>query len=313
MQFLLFFFAIIFPIIVQGQQAIWLEDYKKAVELSKEKNSPLLIVFLGPEECPWSQKLDADILSAPEFQEGLSQDFILLKTHDVQFAKKLHLKEYPMIALSDFQGETLAKMHYLPLSAGDFSLYIKELFFDFQLIKMAVGNQYLRQMPFEQLKTLFQKALRLENSHFKELILEEGLKKDKGAFFLMQHYASSIEKEKIKERRIQRLRKRILERDPKNEHGTHLKIALTDFQVLSKKSKPHKAIKPLLEYTQKFGKQDRENLWKVEMMLAQFLFSHDLLKEALFHASLSLDTAPEDKRGEVSESIEYFKTHSVKK
>src|SRR5262249_6006006 len=155
-----------------------------------------------------------------------------------------------------------------------------------------IADHYLKQMGFEQLKTLFQKVVRLENDYFKQQVLDEGLKKDKGAFFLMQQYAALIEKEKMKERSVQRLRRRILERDPKNEHGTHLKVALTDFQVLSKKLKPHKAVKPLLEYTQKFGKQDRENLWKIEMMLAQFLFSQKLIQEALFHASLSYEAAP---------------------
>lgn len=312
MYLLLFFAAILFPMAIRGQEAIWVENVKTAVEISSEKSKPLLIVFLGPEKCPWSQKMEGDVLNDPAFKEALSEDFVLLKVWDKQLAKKYHVTELPSMVIIDSHGEVVSKIAYLPLSAQDFTAYIKEVFFDFQLIKMSSSNHYMKHMPFEQLKTLFQKVNRLENPHFKELILQEGLKKDKGAFFLVQQYMSLIEKEKIKDRKIQRLRKQILDRDPKNEHGTHLKIALIDFQVLSKKSKPHKAIKPLLEYTQKFGKQDRDNVWKMEMMMAQFLFSHSLIKEALFHADLSLKEAPEKEKAEVSQSIEYFKSHSIK-
>ncbi|HSX12343.1 MAG TPA: thioredoxin family protein [Rhabdochlamydiaceae bacterium] len=306
---LLFLAAILLPLGVQGQESFWLEEYKTAAHLSKEKNHPLLIAFLGSEECPWSQKWDAEILNSPEFKQLLDQNFVLLKNQDRQIAKRYHVAQYPLLILLDGQGELVAKISHLPLPACESAALIKELFFDFQFIKLSIADHYLKQMGFEQLKTLLQKVTRLENGHFKEQVLEEGLKKDRGAFFLMQQYASLIEKEKIKERHIQRLRKRILERDPKNEHGTHLKVALTDFQVLSKKSKPLKAVKPLLEYVQKFGKQDRENVWKVEMMLAQFLFSQKLIKEALLHASLSYETAPESERATIAQSIDYFKTH----
>ncbi len=308
MYLMLFFAAILWPFTIRGQE-VWQLDYKKAVEISKEEHKPLVAVFLNPQECPWSQKLEGDLLSSAEFTDALSQEFILLKTQNGPFAKRYHVKEYPIIALFDFQGELFAKVHDLPLPAGDFAAYIKELFFDFQLIKMAIAGHYLKQMPFEQLKTLFQKVDRLENGHFKKEILEEGLKKDRGAFFLTQQYLALIEKEKIKDSKIQKLRKRILERDPKNEHGTHLKIALADFHALAKKVKPHKAIKPLLEYGQKFGKLDQENFWKIEMMLAQFLFSRNLIKEALYHASISHDAAPEVERAELSLAIEYFKKH----
>jgi protein disulfide-isomerase len=309
MRLFLFFALILLPMALRGQEGIWLHEYKKALEISKEKNRSILMVFLGPDKCPWSQKLEGDVLNEEAFVEPLGQDFILLKVSDAQLAKKYHLKEWPAMVVVDPQGELVAKFQYLPLSALELAAYIKEVFFDFQLIKMSINHHYLKQIPFEQLKTLFQKALRLGNNHFKEVILEEGLKKDRGAFFLMQQYLSVIEKQKLKT--VQKLRKKILDRDPKNEYGTHLKIAVAEFQVLTKKVKPHRAIKPLLEYTQKFGKQDKENIWKVEMMMAQFLFSQKLIREALFHASLSYDAAPDGEREGVSQSIEYFKSHSI--
>lgn len=306
---LLFLVSILLPLAVQGQESFWLGEYKQASELSKEKNQPLLIAFLGDKECPWSQKWDMEVLNSPAFEQLASQQFILLRSQEGPLAKRYHVKQYPLLLLLDGQGEVVARISHLPLPAQESAAYIKELFFDFQFIKMSIADHYLKQMGFEQLKTLFQKVTHLENGYFKEQVLEEGLKKDRGAFFLMQQYVSVIEKEKMKERRVQRLRRRILERDPKNEHGTHLKVALTDFQVLSKKDKAHKAVRPLLEYVQKFGKQDKDNLWKVEMMLAQYLFSQKLIKEALHHATLSYEAAPEAQRHAVTESINYFKTH----
>lgn len=306
--------AILSPLPIVGQEMVWMEDYKKAVEISKEKNQPLLIAFLKSNECPWSQKLECEVLNNKEFIEGISPFFILVKAPlgGGLLKDKYHVKEFPLIVMVSYTGETIAKIQYLPLPPTDCTLYIKELLFDFQLLQMVIGDQHLRDLPFEQLKTLYQKAVRLENGDFKNAILEKGLKKDCGAFFLMQQYKTVIEKEKMKNPKSLKLRQKILNRDPRNEHGTHLKIALLEYQILMKKSKkPERILRPLIEYTQTFGKNDQEHLWKIEMMIAQMLFSHNFFQDALTHAKLSYEAAPETERPSVSQSIEYFKIHRL--
>lgn len=313
--FFLFICSILFPLTIQGQETLWIEDYKKAVEIAKQKNQLLLIAFLGPDECPWSQKLDTEVLSDQEFIDELNPIFTLVKVRlgNNALKEKYQVKELPLIMLASSSGEPIARTHYLPLSSADFLSYIKELLVDFQLIKMVISDGHLKNMPFEQLKTLYQKALRLENPEFKNAIVEKGLKRDRGAFFLLQQYGSMIETGKMKDLKTLKLRHKILSRDPKNEHGTHLKIALMEYQALMKKSKkPERVLRPLFEYTQTFGKKDHENLWKIEMMIAELLFSHNFLQDAMKHATLSYEAAPETERAGISQSIEYFKTHLPK-
>lgn len=276
----------------------------------------MLIAFLGASDCPWSEKLETEVLNNKEFASSIISDLVIFKVHagkDTKLKEKYEIREYPFLVLIAGSGEQIARIHYLPLSSKDLGAYLKELLFDFQLIKMSIENRYLNEMPFEQLKVLYQKAERLENEGFKAALLEKGLQRDLGGFFLMKHYISLIEKGTMHDFKVLKLRHKILGRDPKNEHGTHLKVALAEFEALMKKSKKvHRTIRPLLNYTHEFGKKDKENLWKVEMMIAEYLFTHSEVEEALLHAELSYAAAPETAQGDVARSVSYFKTHLSK-
>lgn len=45
----------------------WFDDFSKAQARAQEKNSPLLIAFLGPNWCPWSDKLEEEVLTSNTF------------------------------------------------------------------------------------------------------------------------------------------------------------------------------------------------------------------------------------------------------
>ena len=100
-----------------------------------------------------------------------------------------------------------------------------------------------------------------------------------------------------------------MQKDPGNHKGIHRELAILEFNALSKKlkkkDKPEKAIMPLVEYVRNFGAKDLENIWRVEMMMAQFLYSKNHLPEALAHAKLSLDYAPESYRSEVAQTLSF--------
>lgn len=299
MKFIFFILAILAHLGLQGQESMG--------------NHPLLIAFLGPNDCPWSQKLDQEVLNDKEFIENIASDLIIFKVQfgkNSQLKEKYQIQEYPFFVLVDSTGEQIARIQYVPLSSKDFAFSIKELLYDYNFIKMAIKNDFLLEMPFEQLKLLYQKAERLENDAFKTAILEKGLQLDIGGYFLFKQYIAFMEKGTMHDFKVLKLRHKILGRDPKNEHGTHLKVAICEFETLVKKSKKvQRTLRPLMNYVHEFGKKDQENLWKVEMMIAEYLFTHNFVEEALKHAELSKVAAPESARENVSQSIEYFKAH----
>ena len=73
-----------------------------------------------------------------------------------------------------------------------------------------------------------------------------------------------------------------------------------------KKKQVFRAISPLLGYIHEFGKEDRENLWKVEMMVTQFLLAQNEREMALEHARASLNAAPDAVKGEIEVIIDYL-------
>lgn len=297
----------------------WRNDYDRALSDAKEQNKPLILVFLGTEWCPWSQKLQNEVLSKSEFQEGLNS-FVLVKVELPQFGKldegksslkeKFSVEEVPSLVLIDTLGEEIAKLGYMPLPADEFTSLFQEIFSSYQEIKSA----QLSTLTPEALQELYVKALKFGFNNFRYDILAAGLQVDKTPFFLLEKYKILVESGKNKEDEALALKKELIKQDPKNIHGVHRTMAVVDFHRLSSRyrlrKKPDEVVKPLVDYVQKFGDQDEEHLWKIEMMIAQFYFSRDRASKAIPHAEAAFKLAPEIAKAEITESIEFLKTKS---
>ena len=66
-------------------------------------------------------------------------------------------------------------------------------------------------------------------------------------------------------------------------------------------------IEPLQNYLSSFGEQDPENVWRVEMMIAQFYLDQDEWRSALQHAQVAYESAPTTKQAELEYSLNYIK------
>ena len=299
----------------------WMTDYEKAFALAKEENKILVLAFLGTDFCPWSLKLSSDILSHADFVKEMKDEAILCwvgYTQDGENAAKEKLKEQyrvcevPTVVVIDAGGEEITKMGYTPLLPQEFASEMKKSSKGYGELKEKLERSDLATMSGEILKDLYLKARDLGCNQYKNQILEAGVTADKGSFFLLEKYTRFVEGGKKKDKQAIALREEILERDPKNAFGSHLRLALLDFQSNvsgTKKTAPDAVVKPLTEYIAKFGKKDVENLWRVEMMIAQYLFSKNKAKEALKHAEASLYSAPEEHKPDVAQSVSYLKTH----
>lgn len=309
----------------ESKDLIWQADYFQSLNLAKKNKKILLVAFVGSGWCPWSDKLQNEVLGEESFLQALQEDFVFLKVEFpesyaqfslqnpecVSLKEKFHVQECPILMLVDPSEKAIAKISYLPLGAKEYANYIRDLLFDYRLVNMGVQAARLKHLSFDELKTLFTKAKRLLDARYQQTILDAGLKNDQGAFFLFEKYADLLTKEKFKNEQIQQLRRKILERDPINQHGSHLKLALIDFEFFSNlpkmRKKTQQVIGPLIEYIREFGKQDSANLWKVEMMVAEYLFSRNKVQEALKHAKASLDSAPDSAKKQVAEMLNFIK------
>ncbi|NGX38732.1 MAG: Disulfide bond reductase DsbH [Chlamydiae bacterium] len=305
----------------------WLDDYNEAQKLAEKKNLPLLIAFLGPNWCPWSDKLEAEVLTRTSFLSSLEKEVVFLKVdipeHYDQEAEQNHpslplkeryfVDECPSLVLASPNGKEIAKLEYLPISSTDFAGTIKEMLSDYEKLVALTEKKELKHLKSDELQTLYTKAGRLADETIKKSLLKQGLKIDSGPYFLLEKYGERLASGKVTSRKSRSIRKKIEALDPENAAGSQRKLAIMDFEALKTTLTPNHnakvAIQPILQYLQKFGPKDRDHTWKLQMKVSQYLFGKNEVEEALKHAKLSLEAAPQSAHAEINQSIEYLLTH----
>jgi protein disulfide-isomerase len=311
------------------RQVYWTDNFHNAVKVAKEKQKYLLLAFVGSDWCPWSQKFENEVLTQAKFAKALKEDLIFVwvdfpenapihtgrKETNQYLREKYHIKELPTLILLDHSDEQVCKLGYLPLEADSFADHIKALINDYNEMKEALETMDLTALAQEELQSFYAKAKNLGCNKFQEEFMQAGLKADKGTFFLLERYAGLLETAPLQDPSVLELRKAIAARDPKNEDGSHLKLAMLEFEKIlnqpRKKDRLHAAVDPLIAYIKEYGKRDQENLWRVEMMIAQYFFSKGIVAKALQHAAASYDSAPDADKEEIAQSIDYLKTQKT--
>jgi protein disulfide-isomerase len=66
---------------------------------------------------------------------------------------------------------------------------------------------------------------------------------------------------------------------------------------------PDLACAPLTAYINTYGKQDQENLWRLEMIISQVYLDKDKISQALKYAKSSFDAAPKTVQPEIAMAI----------
>lgn len=313
---LLIVFTLIFSSLFAGE---WMSDYDKALMEARTHRKPLVVAFLGTGWCPWSQKLQIEVLSTQEFQLMLDS-FVLVNLSISEWNSKegrlaelkeqFDIQEVPIIIALDPSETEMARIGYMPYSPEEFASLFQGIKESFEEIR----NASLSTLNAEALQDLYLKALKFGFNTYRYELLAQGLKTDKTPFFLLEKYKLLVESGKSKDTETLSVRKELLKRDPKNKFGVHRTLAIVDFHQLSNRyrlrKKPDEVVKPLMEYVKKFGQNDPEHLWKIEMMMAQFYFNREKPKEALVHAQAALVHAPDSAHEEIQQSIILLKSKS---
>jgi len=309
-------------LVQQRKSGVWSEDYPKTLKLAQTNQKPILLAFVGIGWCPWSERLAKEILNEPDFLNPLKDQVNFVWFSCPQESSKgnkefQRLKEkyavqvYPTLVLISPSQEEMFSVGYLPYTPEEFAEKFQEMIRDYNEISSKIDTGDLKLINSDELERLFTKARDLKCVQHTEKLMQVGLECDKGTFFLLEKYAELLEKGSKKE--AAPIREKIIGRDPKNLKGSQLRLAILDFEMraqkLKRKESPLSAVKPLLEYIYKFGERDKENLWKIQMMMAQFLFTKNEVKEALGLANASYQSAPEEFKSEVAHTIDYLKSY----
>lgn len=106
----------------QAQSGItWVTDFEAAKKQANEQNKPIFLFFTGSDWCPWCMKMDANILSTPDFAKLVSDKIIFMKVDDPRKIKldsktekqnaklrdEFGIRGYPQIILLDSSGKKI--------------------------------------------------------------------------------------------------------------------------------------------------------------------------------------------------------------
>jgi protein disulfide-isomerase len=298
----------------------WQTDYARVRSLSQQENKPILLFFNGSDWVGSSMKLKQEILASPAFSTAMGNQLICMEVDFPKHTKlseslsnqneklkaRFKIQEFPSLVLIDPNERVIAQMSYLPENgeqlAADLLKILKqdaELSLGLQQIDDSCSPAYL--------KKIYLLAQELGNGTAIEKILEIGIKTN-DPFFCLEHYRRLVEKGEMKSERALAL----MAYDPRSElingQAIPFTVALIDFQELSASMAPETAAQPLIEYLARFSILDQDNIWRIEMMLADVFLEADKWEEALEHAQKAYQAAPSTMHQEIAHSLDYIRT-----
>ena len=289
----------------------WESDYSKAVEMSREDQKPLLLFFTGSDWSGLAMKMKNEMLDSPSFQEqALSQFHCLeidfphhkplseaVQLQNESLKKRFGVEELPLLLLLDSTEREIVRVGYLPESGAQLAEELTQIVS--QDRELCTGLKNLPQNE-GKLRQLFALAEVLTRGEAQETILDAGVA-IASPFFQLEKYRRLVEEGKA----VGSLRQELLKSD---DYQIHFSVAMIDFQErASTLSDPREVIKPLEAYLTQFSDRDEQNVWRIEMMIAQFYLDADEWKTALKHAETAYEAAPKAMRGEIEHSLLYIR------
>ncbi len=297
-------------------------DYLKALEMGQEKELPILMFFNGSDWSGLAMKMKNEIFSSSEFEEEIADQLICVEVdfprhhklsdqatmQNQRLLEEYGISQFPTLVLIDPTKREIARMGYMPEGAKQLANdFLNLLSLDRDLHVLA---DKIETLTSEELIRGYKTAVELQQNKEIANFLEVGARSIEPAFFLVEQYRMLIEGDKANTAEAEAIRDRLFKADPNNELGHLFTIALLDFQArssLEKRLLPEEVIKPLEEYLASFGDQDKENIWQIEMMIAQVFLEQDEWRLALEHAQTAYNSAPIERQSEMEHSLRYIK------
>ncbi|MCB1109122.1 MAG: thioredoxin family protein, partial [Chlamydiia bacterium] len=260
------------------------QDYAKAEQIAKVFHKPMILLFTGSDWDVGSQQFTKNILFAPTFYEVLKKDFVFaqvdfpeIETHETaqivhnsELKNKHNVDSFPMLIVLDEDQNEISRTGLFSNDPEQFASHLKSLLARYHSI---VHHLALPYQDIDKLKLYYADARELGAGHLMDRILERGLQSEIDPYFYLERYSTLLTEGKANETEALLLRSNILKLDPENKFGAHYRLSVLDFQSQAEHEdlKPQEVIKPLIDYIAKYGKDDTDHLWRIHMMVSQYL------------------------------------------
>lgn len=310
--FLKVFFFLAFVSFEKSDAVVWMSNYDEAARAAKDQNKPLVLFFTGSDWCVWCKKLESEALETKDFEQAAASQFVFVKidfpqkgsqpaaqaTQNKDLQKRFDVRGFPTIVILTPQGQKIGVTGYRPGGGKSYASHLMKMVEEFTSYKSKMSTLDKDAPSGAELKMLFKQARQLQQTQDIAKIIEQGKTSDRKDFFLIEEYRLLAKEGKIASPEAASLKKQLLTDAPKNSYLTHYQIACIDFDALSDKLEsgqctPETAVEPLNSYLERFGSKDRENQWRIEMIISQVYLDKREKVKAIRHAEKALQSAPE--------------------
>ncbi|NGX43606.1 MAG: Disulfide bond reductase DsbH [Chlamydiae bacterium] len=326
----LFFFAFLFmnwsPSVqaetAQNDTISWHTNYEKALQLAKSSNKPILLFFTGTDWCGWCNKLEKEVLDTPEFIAEVADKLIfvkldfpmhttldpLTKKQNEQLQEKYSVRSFPSLVVLDPDQQPIGITGYRAGGGEQYAHHLMKIINEYSAYKQQMRRLGYHNFSGKELKRLYQKAHELGLTEDVNILVSVGVNSDLPHFFLAEKYRIFVNSGQINEEKTTSLKQQLLASDPDNKYLTHYQVAVIDFEACCEdmekdKIPPSKAVSPLVDYIRKYGAEDTENLWRLNMVISQVFLDKNNFEEALKYAESSYLEAPASIQPDISMAI----------
>lgn len=304
-------------------KVVWLTNYEDAVNQSRTASKPIILFFTGSDWCGWCNRLEEEVLDTDDFAEASADKFIFVKldfplysnqdsrlsAQNKSLQKKYDIRSFPTIVILDSdQQKQIGVTGYRPGGGKQYAAHLFKMVSDYSGYKQKAMSLDKQKLSGMELKKLYEKSKELNLDNDTAQIMRLGLKSDQESYFLIERYRFLAEEGQIHSKEASSIKRRIHELDPKNENQTQYQVAVIEFESnCEEMEKDHyaceKAVLPLLDYIERFGADDKDNMWRLHMIISQVFLDKNKLGEALKHAKASYETAPSTVQPEIATAI----------
>lgn len=306
----------------------WQTNYEQAVQQSKSDSKPLLLFFTGSDWCGWCNKLDDEILETSEFASAAGNKFIFvkldfplysnqdqqIKAQNKQLQEKFAVRSFPtIIVLDPKSNQQLGVTGYRADKPADFAKYLIKMVTDYSGYKQKMGALDNSKHSGAVLKQIYEKAQELALIEDAVKIVKKGMQSDESLYFMGERYRYLADAGQIHSKEALELKQQLLSSDPLNEKQIHYQIALVDFETYSNEMEkehhaPELTVAPFISYIEKFGSKDKDNLWRLQLLISQVYLDKNEMTSALNYAQLSYESAPACVQPELSRAVQSIRS-----
>jgi protein disulfide-isomerase len=315
----------------QGRGGInWYTNYDQAVKVAQSSNKPVVLLFTGSDWCSWCQKLEEEVFNTPEFANAVDNRFVFVKidfpmhstlppeisAQNKRLQKQFPVAGYPTVIVLDSHLKQLGTTGYRPGGGKAYADYLFQLVQSHTAYLEKVGNVEKNAVAGIDLKHLYEQAVELNRLQDADKIVSLGMSSDQKHFFMLERYRLLAEKGQQQCEESANIKQELLVSDPNNLMLTHYQVAVIDYEALCRANydslPPELTVASLVDYIDKFGNNDTENVWRLLMIVAQVYFDEDKLHEALEYAQSSYFTAPPTVQPEIATAIKNIRSRLLK-